>query len=102
MVPRSLLLSKCLARCQATLFSWRRQLLHVPVVLPEHGETGSAADHSPKESGEYFTRPMEQAVSKLANPPVLVYPDLDAISDGSRAIFRLHCDANRNEFDGTL
>lgn len=40
-----------------------------------------------------FTPPMEQAVrvllSELANPPVLVYPDWDAVSDGSRP-FRLY------------
>ena len=53
----------------------------------------------------FFTPSMEQAVrvllSELANPPVLVYPDWDAVSDGSRP-FHLYCDASRDGFGGTL
>ncbi|CAB1117590.1 unnamed protein product [Ectocarpus sp. CCAP 1310/34] len=52
-----------------------------------------------------FTPSMEQAVrdllAELANPPVLVYPDWDAVSDGSRP-FYLYCDASRDGFGGTL
>ncbi|CAB1097278.1 unnamed protein product [Ectocarpus sp. CCAP 1310/34] len=52
-----------------------------------------------------FTPSMEQAVrvllAELANPPVLVYPDWDAVSDGSRP-FHLYCDASRDGFGGTL
>ncbi|CAB1119198.1 unnamed protein product [Ectocarpus sp. CCAP 1310/34] len=40
-------------------------------------------------------------VAELANPPVLVYPDWDAVSDGSRP-FHLYCDASRDGFGGTL
>ncbi|CAB1107221.1 unnamed protein product [Ectocarpus sp. CCAP 1310/34] len=52
-----------------------------------------------------FTPSMDQAVrvllAELANPPVLVYPDWDAVSDGSRP-FHLYCDASRDGFGGTL
>ncbi|CAB1101693.1 unnamed protein product [Ectocarpus sp. CCAP 1310/34] len=52
-----------------------------------------------------FTPSMEQAVrvlfAELANPPVLVYPDWDAVSDGSRP-FHLYCDASHDGFGGTL
>ncbi|CAB1110991.1 unnamed protein product [Ectocarpus sp. CCAP 1310/34] len=52
-----------------------------------------------------FTPSMEQAVrvllAELANPPVLVYPDWDVVSDGSRP-FHLYCDASRDGFGGTL
>ncbi|CAB1107618.1 unnamed protein product [Ectocarpus sp. CCAP 1310/34] len=58
-----------------------------------------------KQATFVFTPAMEQAVcvllSELANPPVLVYPDWDAVSDGSRP-FRLYCDASRVGFGGTL
>ncbi|CAB1104650.1 unnamed protein product [Ectocarpus sp. CCAP 1310/34] len=58
-----------------------------------------------KQATFVFTLAMEQAVrillSELANPPVLVYPDWDAVSDGSRP-FRLYCDASRDGFGGTL
>ncbi|CAB1117165.1 unnamed protein product [Ectocarpus sp. CCAP 1310/34] len=52
-----------------------------------------------------FTPSMEQAVrvllAELANPPVLVYPDWDAVSDGSRPS-HLYCNASRDGFGGTL
>ncbi|CAB1110163.1 unnamed protein product [Ectocarpus sp. CCAP 1310/34] len=52
-----------------------------------------------------FTPSMEQAVrvllAELTNPPVLVYPEWDAVSDGSRP-FHLYCDASRDGFGGTL
>ncbi|CAB1100714.1 unnamed protein product [Ectocarpus sp. CCAP 1310/34] len=52
-----------------------------------------------------FTPSMEQAVrvllAELANPPVLDYPDWDAVSDGSRPL-HLYCDASRDGFGATL
>ncbi|CAB1107716.1 unnamed protein product [Ectocarpus sp. CCAP 1310/34] len=52
-----------------------------------------------------FTDSMESAIrqplAELASPPVLVYPDWDAVSDGSRP-FRLYCDASKDGFGGTL
>ncbi|CAB1100851.1 unnamed protein product [Ectocarpus sp. CCAP 1310/34] len=52
-----------------------------------------------------FTDSMESAVrqllAELASPPVLVYPDWDAVSDGSRP-FRLYYDASKDGFGGTL
>ncbi|CAB1103815.1 unnamed protein product [Ectocarpus sp. CCAP 1310/34] len=58
-----------------------------------------------KQENLFFTPSMEQTVrvllAELANPPVLVYPDWDAVSDGSRP-FHLYCDASRDGFGGTL
>ncbi|CAB1102906.1 unnamed protein product [Ectocarpus sp. CCAP 1310/34] len=52
-----------------------------------------------------FTPSMEQAVRvllfELANPPVLVYPDRDAVSDGSRP-FHHYSDAHSDGFGRTL
>lgn len=44
---------------------------------------------------------VRQLLAELATPPVLVYPDWDTVSDGSRP-FRLCCDASRDGFGGTL
>ena len=52
-----------------------------------------------------FTPAMEgivrELLAELANPPVLVYPDWDAVADGSRP-FHLYCDASKDGFGGTL
>ena len=40
-------------------------------------------------------------LDELTNPPVLVIPDWDAASNGSRP-FRLNCDASIDGFGGTL
>ena len=52
-----------------------------------------------------FTRLMEEAVrtllAELAAPPILVFPDWDAIIDKSRP-FRLHCDASTDVLGATL
>ena len=52
-----------------------------------------------------FTRPMEEAVrallAELAAPPILVFPDWDAVIDKSRP-FRLHCDASIDGLGATL
>ncbi|CAB1097244.1 unnamed protein product [Ectocarpus sp. CCAP 1310/34] len=58
-----------------------------------------------KQENFVFTLSMEQAVrvflAELANPPVLVYPDWDAVSDASRP-FHPYCDASRDGFGETL
>ena len=38
---------------------------------------------------------------KLEGPPIIVYPDRDAVADNSRP-FRLYCDASLNGFGATL
>ena len=52
-----------------------------------------------------FTSPMEEAVrallAGLAAPPILVFPDWDAVIDKSRP-FRLHCDASTDGLGATL
>ena len=52
-----------------------------------------------------FTPPMEEAVrallAELAAPPILVFPDWDAIIDKSRP-FRLHCNASTDGFGATV
>ena len=52
-----------------------------------------------------FSPSMEEAVcallAKLAAPPILVFPDWDAVIDKSRP-FRLHCDASTDGFRATL
>ena len=52
-----------------------------------------------------FTPPMEAAVrallAELAAPPILVFPDWDAVIDKSRP-FRLHCDASTDGLGATL
>ena len=52
-----------------------------------------------------FTPPMEEAVrtllAELAAPPILVFPDWDAVIDKSRP-FRLHCDASTDGLGATL
>ena len=52
-----------------------------------------------------FTRSMEEVVrallAELATPPILVFPDWDAVIDKSRS-FRLHCDASTNGLGATL
>ncbi len=58
-----------------------------------------------KEAKFVFTDDMESIVrgllADLAAPPVLVYPDWDAVADGSRP-FLLYCDASIDGFGGTL
>ena len=52
-----------------------------------------------------FTPPMEETVhallAELAAPPILVFPDWDAVIDKSRP-FRLHCDASTDGLGATL
>ena len=52
-----------------------------------------------------FTPAMETTVRdilrELAKPPILVYPDWDAVADNSRP-FRLYCDASLDGFGATL
>ena len=52
-----------------------------------------------------FTPSMEVIVrdmlAELADPPVLVFPDWDAVADGSRP-FRVYCDASIDGFGATL
>ena len=52
-----------------------------------------------------FTPSMEEAVcallAELATPPILVFPDWDAVIDKSRP-FRLHCDASTDGRGATL
>ena len=52
-----------------------------------------------------FTPPMEETVrallAELAAPPILVFPDWDAVIDKSRS-FRLHCDASTDGLRATL
>ena len=52
-----------------------------------------------------FTSPMEETVrtllAELAAPPILVFPDWDAVIDKSRP-FRLHCDASTDGLRATL
>ena len=52
-----------------------------------------------------FTPAMEATVRQilhdLATPPVLVYPDWNAVAGNSRP-FRLYCDASRDGFGATL
>ena len=52
-----------------------------------------------------FTPPIEAAVrallTELAAPPILVFPDWDAVVDKSRP-FRLHCDASTDGLGTTL
>ena len=52
-----------------------------------------------------FTPSMEEAVcgllAELAVPPILVFPDWDAVIDKSRP-FRLHCDASTDGLGATL
>ena len=52
-----------------------------------------------------FTPSMEEAVcallAELAAPPILVFPDWDAVIDKSRP-FRLHCDASTDGLGATL
>ena len=52
-----------------------------------------------------FTSPMEDTVrallAELAAPPILVFPDWDAVIDKSRP-FRLHCDASTDGLGATL
>ena len=52
-----------------------------------------------------FTPPMEKRVrallAELAAPPILVFPDWDAVIDKSRP-FRLHCDASTDGLGATL
>ena len=40
-------------------------------------------------------------LAELAAPPILVFPDWDAVTDKSRP-FRLHCDASIAGFGATL
>ena len=52
-----------------------------------------------------FTPPMEEIVrtllAELATPPILVFPDWDAVVDKSRP-FRIHCDASTDGLGATL
>ena len=52
-----------------------------------------------------FTPDMEDTVrsflAELAAPPILVFPNWDAVTDKSRP-FRLHCDASKAGFGATL
>ena len=52
-----------------------------------------------------FTSDMEAVtrslLPKLSEPPVLVFPDWDAVTDSSR-LFRLYCDASVDGFGATL
>ena len=52
-----------------------------------------------------FTAEMETAIREilqvLTKPPLLVYPDFEAVRDGSRK-FRLYCDASAADFGATL
>ena len=52
-----------------------------------------------------FTSPMEEGaralLAELAAPPILVFPDWDAVIDKSRP-FRLHCDASTDGLEATL
>ena len=52
-----------------------------------------------------FTPDMEDTVrsllAELTAPPILVFPDWDAVTDKSRP-FRLHCDASTAGFGATL
>ena len=52
-----------------------------------------------------FTSAMENTVrallAELAAPPILVFPDWDAVTDMSRP-FRLHCDASTAGLQATL
>lgn len=52
-----------------------------------------------------LTKAMEVVVRKLlhqlSEPPVLVYPNWDAVEDGSPP-FRLHCDASKDGLGATL
>ena len=44
---------------------------------------------------------IRQLLHDLATPPILVYPDWDAVADISRPV-RLCCDASRDGFGATL
>ena len=44
---------------------------------------------------------MRDMLAELAVPPALVFPDWDAVEDGSRP-FRVHCDASIDGFGATL
>ena len=52
-----------------------------------------------------FTPTMEAIVcgmsAELTAPQILVFPDWDAVEDGSRP-FRVYCDGNIDGFGGTL
>ena len=52
-----------------------------------------------------FTSTMEDTVrallAELTTPPILVFPDWDAVTDKSRP-FRFHCDASTAGFGATL
>ena len=42
-----------------------------------------------------------EILRELAAPPILIFPDCDAVADSSRP-FRLYCDASCDGFGATL
>ena len=84
-------------RHQTTPHSSRRSQL-LPQVLGQHGLTRALNYGLTKKGATFsFAPSMKDAVrallAELAAPPILVFPDWDAVIDKSRP-FRLHCDAS--------